>query len=55
MDFLIHAHPEKFKQLYKQLKATNDTKKALDSTFNLSSASFHDQWRKWVLKNYAPR
>ena len=55
VDFLIHAHPEKFKQLYKQLKATNDTKKALDSTFNLSSASFHDQWRKWVLKNYAPR
>ena len=55
VDYLVAAHPEKFKKFYREMKLQNDTKKALDRVFNISTASFHDQWRNWVRKNYAPQ
>jgi hypothetical protein len=54
-DFLIKAHPEKFKAFYRALKETNDTKKALDSVFGWSTSTFQDEWRAWALKSYGGR
>ncbi|MAG57984.1 MAG: hypothetical protein CMJ83_16995 [Planctomycetes bacterium] len=53
IDFMISAYPAKFKAFYKSIKSSNSTKKAIDDVFNWSTSSFHDYWRKWVIKNYA--
>lgn len=55
IDYLTTVYPEKFKKFYREMKLQNDTKKALDAVFNMSTASLHDRWRKWVRKNYAPK
>jgi hypothetical protein len=54
LDFLIKAKPAEFKVFFKELKDTNDTKKALDKGYGWSTAVFQDQWRDYVIKTYAP-
>lgn len=55
VDYLIARDPARFKKFYREMKTQNATKKALDKVYNISTASLHDQWRKWALKNYAPK
>jgi hypothetical protein len=54
VEFLISAHPEEFKTFFRELKSTNDTKKALDKALGWSTATFQEKWREHVLKTYAP-
>ena len=55
VDYLIALDGEKFKKFYREIKTLNDSKKALDKVYNVSTASLHDRWRKWVLKEYGPK
>jgi len=55
VDYLITRDAAKFKKLYDEMKTQNDSKKAIDKIYNTSTASLHDQWRKWALKAYSPK
>ena len=52
VDYMIKSKPGAFAVFFKELKATNDTKKALEKAYGMSTAAFHDKWREWVLKTY---
>ncbi len=55
VDYLIKSEPEKFKTFFAVMKRKNDTKAALDEAYGISMAAFHENWRAWVLKNYATK
>lgn len=56
VEFMIKSRkPEEFRKYFETMKETNgDTKKALNSAYGWSTASFQENWRAWVLKNWAP-
>lgn len=55
VDFLVTEHPEALRKVFDGLKQHNDSAKAIDAALNLSTASFHDQWRAYVQRTYAER
>ena len=52
IDYLIRSDPERFKKFFERMKRTIDTKKSLEETYEVSTATFQERWRAWVLKNY---
>lgn len=55
VDYLAKGDAEKFKTFFGVMKRKNDTKTALDEAYGISMATFHQNWRAWVLKNYATK
>ena len=56
IEFLIKTRKvEEFRKFIETLKATkNDTKKAMQTAYGWSTATFQEQWRAYVLKTWAP-
>ena len=55
VDFLIKKHPEKFKEFFAKAKSSLDTKLALEEVFGWSTSGFHEEWRKFALRQYGSR
>lgn len=54
VEFLITAQGPKFPTLFAEMKKDKDTKKALQKALGWSTVQFQEEWRKHVLKTYAP-
>ena len=53
VDFLIKGEGKnKFKDFFRAMKETNDTKVALDRVYGWSTTTFHEKWRNYVLDRY---
>jgi hypothetical protein len=56
LEFLTETRkPEEFRKFIETLKSTSgDTKKAMQTAYGWSTATFQEKWREYVLKTWAP-
>lgn len=54
VDYMIKTKPKEFQAFFKEIKASNDSKKAMEKGFGWSMAAFQENWRDYVVKTYAP-